>query len=191
MHEDPPVSLSPLAALLERALRTGPGPPAGAVAGGLVAAAAAVTQAGARRSAPAWQDAGGVAAQAAALRTRALRLAEEDVDALRAARAALLSRTDDEELARTLARAADCPLAIAAAAADVAGLAAIVAERGEADARADAAAAAALAAGAATAAVHLVEVNLATLPDDDRLARARGPAATAVEARDRAARGSS
>jgi hypothetical protein len=65
-------------------------------------------------------------------------------------------------------------------------LAAEAAERADGSARADAAAAACLAAGAAQAARRLVEVNLATGPDDDRLVRAGRAADGAAEAAQRA-----
>ena len=78
------------------------------------------------------------------------------------------------------------PLAIGEAAADTSLLAAEAADRADGSARADAAAAACLAAGAAQAASRLVEINLATVADDDRLARARRAAEAAAEAAQRA-----
>ena len=127
-----------------------------------------------------WSDAGAVVAQAESLRARALRLAQEDADALEAflaereAPGAERVETRDFRLGRTLHRAADAPLAIAEAAADIAALAAHTAERCAGEVRADAAAAALLARGAAAAAAHLVEVNLATVEGDARVTRARG-----------------
>lgn len=162
------------------------GPRAGAVTGGVVAAAAAIAQNGARRSAGQWEDAGGTSAQAGALRGRALRLADADVEAFAAARAALEARADDDELGAALDLAAAMPVELASAAADAAMLAAEVAEHGVADVRADAAAAAVLAAAAAQAALHLVEINLGTLPGDERIARAREHADAAEAARERA-----
>ena len=80
--------------------------------------------------------------------------------------------------------AAEVPLALAEAAADVALLAADATERADGASRADAAAAAALAAGAARAAAKLVAINLSTQPGDERIAAAE----RAVEAADDAAR---
>jgi formiminotetrahydrofolate cyclodeaminase len=72
-----------------------------------------------------------------------------------------------------LARAADVPLAIGDAATSVAALAAEVADRGNPRFGADCAAAASLAVAAARVAATLVEVNLGTTSEDDRVRRAR------------------
>ena len=127
-----------------------------------------------------WAAAEGARAQALELRDRLLALAGQDARAYERALTALESR--DENLHRALARAAEVPLAIAETAADVAFLAAECAERADGAERADASAAAALAAGAARAAARLVEVNLATLQDDERLARAERAAEAAADA---------
>jgi len=144
----------------------------GALAAGLVAKAAARSEG--------WSDAEGVRAQALELRDRLLALAGQDARAYEHALTALERR--DSGLTRALVRAAEVPLAIAETAADVALVAAEAAECADGAARADAAAAAALAAGAARAAVRLVEVNLATGSDDERLTRAERAAEAAVEA---------
>src|SRR4051794_4083214 len=84
----------------------------------------------ARASLDSWAEAGGAAAQAESLRVRAVRLAQEDADALTAV---LAGRSGDGgegvemrafRLGRTLHRAAEVPLSIVEAAADVALLAA-------------------------------------------------------------------
>ena len=75
-------------------------------------------------------------------------------------------------LEQKLEAAAAAPLEIASLGADVAELAALAGEHGEAAYRADAAAAAALAAGGASAAAHLVRVNLGVRSQDPRLVRA-------------------
>jgi formiminotetrahydrofolate cyclodeaminase len=152
-----------------------------------------VTGEAARRSADGWEDGAGVIAQASALRRRALRLARDDLEAHAAARDALDAAVGGDReraggnglLATALARAADLPLAIAEVAADTAELAAVVADDGERDVSADAAGAAQLAAGAAGAAAHLIEVNLSTVPDDERLTRARELRLAADAASDR------
>jgi formiminotetrahydrofolate cyclodeaminase len=171
-------------------------PSAGAGAGLVVALAAGLIEAVARRSSQSWDEAGGAIAQATALRRRALRLASEDVEAHLEASSALdtASREKPERdheiadlrLGAALALAADMPLEIAAAASDAAALAAEAAERGAEEARPDAAGAALLAAGAAAAAGHLVEVNLSMRADDERVAQARQLVSAAREASERA-----
>ena len=69
-------------------------------------------------------------------------------------------------------QAAEVPLAIAEAAADVAELAALAAAEGSPHLRPDATAATALAEAAVRAAAHLVEINLATVAGDQHSARA-------------------
>jgi formiminotetrahydrofolate cyclodeaminase len=167
-------------------------PEIGPTAGLVVALCAVVLGESARRSGDSWEEAGGAVAQAAALRARAARLAREDLDAHLAATEAIGAALEGQQagadgpLAAALARAADLPLEIAEAAADASLLGALVAENGNPDLRADAAGAAALAAGAVGAAAHLIEVNLATVPDDERLARARELIVAAAAASERA-----
>ena len=72
----------------------------------------------------------------------------------------------DFALGTALLRAAEVPLRIAEAAADVTELAAVAAAEGSPHLRPDATAAAALAEAATRAATHLVEINLATVPGD-------------------------
>jgi methenyltetrahydrofolate cyclohydrolase len=130
-------------------------------------------------------ESGGFAAQAEALRARTAPLAQLDAETYDAALAAqdgveaLPARERDWQLGRAFAAAAEPPLEIARAAADVAELAAQLAESGDPRVRADAFAAAALAVGAARAAVALVSVNLTALPGDPRVAEAEGLAAAA------------
>jgi formiminotetrahydrofolate cyclodeaminase len=117
---------------------------------------------------------GGAVAQAEALRRRLTTLAAEDAAAFAAALTELRERRDDFDLGRALALAADVPLRIAEAAADVAELGASLAERGKADLQPDARAASVLAAAAARASALLVEANLGAAPGDERVGRARG-----------------
>ena len=156
-------------------------PGSGWVAGVSAALAASLVAKSATRS-EGWTGAEGARAQALELRDRLLALAGQDARAYERALTALERR--DSHLARALATAAEAPLAIAETAADVALLAAEAAERADGSARADASAAASLAAGAARAAARLVEVNLATAPEDERVARAH----RAAEAGDDAAK---
>ena len=142
------------------------------------------------RGSPDWKDGAGVAAQARALRGRLVRLAADDTIAyatvLSALRAADGTAERDFDLGRALIGAAEVPLQIAEAAADVAELAALAATEGKGTLRPDAAAAAALAEASARASAHLVDVNLATVAGDDRSGRVAELAAAAEAARARA-----
>jgi methenyltetrahydrofolate cyclohydrolase len=164
----------PLEDLLDQFARETRVPGAGPAAALVVAAAAALVAMAARFSRDSWSEASTTVAQAEALRRRALQLAREDAEAR------------DFHLGRTLDRAADVPLAIAETACDVALLAAHAAHLGDGEVQADAVTAALLAHGAAGAAAHLVEVNLASAPEDARVRRARDLARTAGEAAGRA-----
>lgn len=130
------------------------------------------------------QDAVG-ATQATALATRLRRLAEQDSNALRDARAALTTAGEggdarrDFNLGRTLDQTVALLLDIAEASADVATLARELQPHLAADDMPDAEAAALLALGAAQAVAHLLEVNLVVQPGDERLARARAAAGMA------------
>ena len=92
----------------------------------------------------------------------------------------------DFALGAALVRAAEVPLAIAEAAADVAELAALAAADGAPHLRPDATAAAALAEAAIRAATHLVEINLAIVPGDRHTEAAARLSAAAAAARVRA-----
>ena len=139
----------------------------------------------ARASSETWAEASGVVAQAEMLRRRAAPLAAEDARVYGESLAVMESppgptaERRDAAIEEALARAAAVPLEIAERAADVASLAAIVADRGDQAVRGDAAAAAVLAAGAAQAAANLVAINLAA--DDERLQEARRHAEAALE----------
>jgi formiminotetrahydrofolate cyclodeaminase len=137
-----------------------------------------------------WADGPGVAAQAGVLRARLTELAEEDARAYAGAMEALAAARGsggdrDRMLGLALERAADVPLAIAAATADVAELAAQAAASGPPVLRPDAAAAALLAEAACRAAARLVDVNLTTLPGDPRSDAAREDADAAARSRAR------
>ena len=157
-----------------------------------VAMAAGLVTMTARRSVQVWPEGAGAAAQAERLRKRVIPLAEQNVAAYR--KAVGLLRGDeladghhrDFELSRSLDEAARIPLAIGEAAADVAALAADVAEYGEPSVRADAATAGALALAGARGAAILIEVNLTTTSGDERLARAHELIADAEAAVERA-----
>jgi formiminotetrahydrofolate cyclodeaminase len=120
----------------------------------------------------------GAVAQARVLEQRLLELAPEDAkvfeDALRTLDEPREPDPDrrDWQLGRSLAAAAEVPLRIAEASADVALLAAELSERGKAELQPDAAAAALLAQAATRVASHLVTVNLGTTEHDERVQRA-------------------
>jgi methenyltetrahydrofolate cyclohydrolase len=149
-------------------------PGAGSTAAIVGATAAALVEMAARASQEQWQEAGGAAAQAAALRARLDPLCQADAEALEEALARLEEKdSGDQVLGEALGRAAEVPLRIAEAAADVAELAAQAAREVRPEVRPDAGAAAVLAEAAARTSAKLVEVNLATLEGDERLERAR------------------
>jgi len=149
-------------------------PGAGSALAAALASASAVLAMAARVS-----GAEGYVAQAETLCTRSAHLVQLDADEYAAALEAREALVDlgpeqrDFQLGRAFARAAEPPLEIARAAADVAELAAELARIGDLRVRADALAAGRLAAGAARGAVALVEVNLTALADDPRIAEAR------------------
>jgi formiminotetrahydrofolate cyclodeaminase len=178
----------PIEDLLDEFARETRVPGAGPAAALATAAAAALVAMAARFSRDSWAEASTTVAQAEALRRRALQLAREDADALDAFLAARAVAVDprpearDFHLGRTLARAADAPLGIGETACDVALLAAQVADRGDGELRAEAVTAALLALAAVRVAAHLVEVNLASAPDDARVSRAHALLRTAAEA---------
>jgi len=169
-----------------------PAPASGSTAAVVATLSAALVAMSARFSRREWPDAGGVVAQAEALRNRAAPLAQLDAEAYEAVLAVRRASKGapeaerDAALGRALSRAADVPLAIAEIAADVAELAALVAEKGNPNVSGDAAAAALLADGAARAAATLVAINLGTTEEDERGVRAQRLVESAREAARRA-----
>lgn len=164
--------------LLDDLAASDPAPGSGAVAALVVAASASLLAGAARASRPAWPEAGGVVAQAALLRTRAIELAEEVADAYARALAVLEAPAGesgeerDASIAQALSHAANLPLEISKAAGDAAALGVLISERGDPATHGDATAAALLAAGAARAAASLVQINLTAMPGDPRIQRA-------------------
>ena len=163
--------------------QTGPGPAGGSAAALATTMAAGLVRLVARVSYD-WEEAPGIAAQAAALGDRALALADEDHVAYAHAVEQLRAPDRDATLGRALRRAAEVPLQISETAADVAALAALAARDGAETVRGDAWAAATLAEAASDAAARLVHVNLSTRPDDELCARADAAAEAAAAARD-------
>jgi methenyltetrahydrofolate cyclohydrolase len=153
-----------------------------APAGGSCAALAVALGAGlvckVARASTNWPDARAAIAQAEHLRSRTAPLAQSDADAYLEAIAAfhlpdqLESEVRDMALGQVLARAAEIPLVIAEAGADVATLAAAAADRGTPELRGEAVAAALLADAGTRAAAFLVAANLSVRADDERVKRA-------------------
>ena len=164
MWDDPgPVDVPRIDTLLDALASEQPAPGGGSAAALVGAMAAALCAKVALLS-----EDGGSTAQAAALCRRLTALADEDARLYTTALSELERRDDDFKLGRALEQAADAPLRIAEACADVAVLASTLAE-GSSERQADARSAAALAAGAARAAAVLVEVNLGVSDDDERV----------------------
>lgn len=163
--------------------KPGPGPAGGSAAALATTMASGLVRLVARVSHQ-WEDAPGIAAQAAALGDRALLLADEDHRVYALALEQLRAPSRDAALGSALRRAADVPLRIAETAADVAALAALAARDGADTVRGDAWAAATLAEAASVTAARLVHVNLATRPDGDLSRRADLAARAATAARE-------
>ena len=168
-----------LPALLDELASPREVPGAGSALAAALASAAAVVQMAARLSPDSWADAAGVAAQAEALRDRAVQLVDEDADAYRqaleardAADEAARPEQRDFALGRVTSAAAEPPLALTRLAADLASLCAAAGARVEPRVHADVAAAAALAAAVTRGARELVAVNLTALPGDARVEEA-------------------
>jgi formiminotetrahydrofolate cyclodeaminase len=181
----------PFEELLDTIAAETPAPGGGSVAA-FVTEMAASLAAMAARFAHDWDGAAGAVAQAETLRHRAAPLAAEDAVAYENVLTAmrmpeeLESEVRNTLIGETLSRAADIPLLIAETAADVAELAAEIAVQGNPNLRGDAAAASLLAASAVRVAANLVEINLATVEGEDRIARARTLIAGADKAAKRA-----
>lgn len=169
----------PVERFLDRIASAGQAPAGGPVAAVAVAMAAALV-AMAARLAHEWPKASEVVERAEELRSRvsALALADEDAYAkvTEALRLPAASPSRAEEVAAALSGAADVPLAVAEAAAEVAVLAALVAKEGNDRLRGDALVAAELAEAGARGAAELVAINLAGR-DDPRVRRAQDLAA--------------
>ncbi len=165
--------------------------PCGGTAAAVAAAMAASLVTMVARGSRSWADGPGIASQARALRVRLTTLGDDDATAFGRVLETMQDRSGTTEqrdfaLGVALLEAADVPLRIAEAAADVADLASLAAAEGSPHLRPDASAAAALAEAATRAAAHLVEINLATVTGDRHTKRAALMAAAAAAARARA-----
>jgi methenyltetrahydrofolate cyclohydrolase len=167
-----------LRGLLESLSSDDPAPASGSITALVVSMAAALVLKVARSSDD-WADRAAVIAQADHLLRRTMPLAQSDAEAYEEALAVLRlpdqleKEVRDMAIGQVFARAAEIPLVIAEAGADVACLAEAAAERGTPERRPDAVGAALLAAAATRAAANLVAVNLVVAPDDERVVRAR------------------
>ena len=167
-------------------------PGAGSVAAVTAALAAAVSVSVSQLSGEAAEDAEEAVARAQAARERLMLLADANAAAYEEATRSLGRGAEDYEegrerrLGTDLALAAYTPLSIAEVAAEVAYIAALLADCADPEVRADAVVAACLAEGAARGAAHLVRINLGMAPGDERAERADEFAAIAAEARARA-----
>ena len=167
---------------VERIAEPTPAPGGGSTAAIVVAMAAALVEMAARIS-QAWEGAEDAAARARQLRDQALPLAQRDAEGYEA-----VLRAAPADRPAALTGASAVPLELAELSAEVAKLAAAVAESGKTSVRGDAAAGAMLAAAAARVAANLVAINLASHPDErvqrgaDLAAAASASAEQAMEA---------
>ena len=186
----------PLGGFLDSVASGEPAPSGGGAAAVAVALAAGLSGMSARLSADHLPDAAGLAERADHLRQRVALLAQEDASAYGRVLAAYRAPDDgDPEVRReriqtALSGAADVPLAIAEAGAEVAEIAARLAREGNPNLMGDAVAAALLAEAGVRAAEVLVRINTAAGEIfDDRLGRASELAARAGGAARRAVEG--
>jgi formiminotetrahydrofolate cyclodeaminase len=173
-----------VSAFLDALAAKGPAPAGGSAAALVLAQAAALCAKSARLSER--QLSAGRAAEltedAEQVRASAALLIDEDPRAYADVLKARRLRSDQPagsadaaaELAAALSAAADVPLRIVELAVPVCAIAATLAANGNPGLRGDALAAGLLAQAAAHAAAGLVRINLASAPDDPRLARADG-----------------
>jgi formiminotetrahydrofolate cyclodeaminase len=182
-----------LGQLLEQVAAESPSPGGGsscalacALAAGLVEMAAAFTLSRAEY-AERHERMATLRERAGQLRAEALELAERELTVYGAVLDTLRLPEDApgraERLDAALSDAADSPLAVARAAAEVAGLAAEVARTGNRHLRGDAISGAVLAEAACTAAARLAEINLTGRPGDPRREEAGELPQRALQAR--------
>jgi formiminotetrahydrofolate cyclodeaminase len=152
-----------------------------------VALAASLSSMAARLSTKHLPDATGLAERAEGLRERVAPLARADAVAysrVLVAQRAHKAPDRDGDVRAALSEAADVPLAVAEAGAEVASIAARLASDGNPNLEGDAVCAVLLADAGVRAAVRLVEINLSSEPGEDRrLDRARELVETAASAR--------
>lgn len=181
-----------LGAFLDRIASGEPAPGGGAATAASVSMAAALVAMAARLSLEHMDGAAELVARAEDLRARTAPLAQADAEAYTRVLAAyrppkdLPSERRAELIGAALSAAADVPLAVAEAAAELGPMAAVLAENGNPNLRGDAVAAALLAAAGARSAAVLVAINLGPGDDDGRSAQGKAYASTASTAAERA-----
>jgi formiminotetrahydrofolate cyclodeaminase len=153
-----------------------PAPGGGAVAAIALSLAAGLTAMAARFAPDDWPRRAEVVGAAEELRARAEPLADADAEAY----AAFMASRSEDNRERIVA----VPFELGVVAAEVADLAAAVADEGNPNVRGDAAAGADLAAAVASIAARLVEINARA--GDERVAQSRRHAAGAAQAAARA-----
>ncbi len=149
-----------------------PAPGGGAVAAIAASLAAGLTAMAARFAPDQWERRAEVVGRAEELRARVEPLADADAEAY----GAYMAERTDESVERIIA----IPFELVEVAAEVAGLAALVAAEGNPNVRGDASAGADLAAAAASIGARLVRINAS--PDDVRVEGARALAESAAAA---------
>jgi formiminotetrahydrofolate cyclodeaminase len=184
----------PLGRFLDRLAAREPAPGGGAAAAVAVAMAAGLVAMAARFSRDRLENAEDVVAKAETLRLRVAPLAQADADAWqKVIEARALPRESGAErgnlrrqtIRHALEGAAEVPLEVAEIGADVARLAAILAERGNPNLRGDAVTAGLLAAAGVRSTARLVDINVGDR--DERALHAARLAETAANAAQRAA----
>jgi formiminotetrahydrofolate cyclodeaminase len=145
-----------------------PAPAAGGAAAMAVALGASLCVMAARLSARQLTDAADLQARAERLAGVVAPLADADAEAYRAV---IATRRRGGDVAVALSAAADVPLRVAEAGAEVATLAAWLAAEGNPSIRGDVLTAGLLAAAGTRASCALVRINLAAAPGDERLAQ--------------------
>ena len=177
----------PLGRFLDLVAAGDSAPGGGSAAAVSVALAAGLSSMAARLSTKHLVDASGLAERAKGLRERVAPLARADAVAYGRVLVAQRAREADDHDGRVraaLSEAADVPLAIAEAGAEVARIAARLATDGNPNLEGDALCGVLLADAGVRAAVRLVEINLSGEPGEDgRLERARELVETAASAR--------
>jgi formiminotetrahydrofolate cyclodeaminase len=186
---DPPgLTELPLTELLERFAARTAAPGGGSAAATACALAAALVQMAAEFDLA--SDAQPTARRAAVLRGQALELGDRDLRAYAPVLEAFALPGEDESRAARIAAArsdaADPPLEIAAAAAELAALGAGLVRRGNPHLTGDAITAVLIAEAACRSAVELVELNLDDAGDDERRRQAEDLARRAAVARSQA-----
>lgn len=180
MNQQPPDYLhQPLGEFLDSVASAEPAPGGGSVAAIAVALAAGLAVMAARLSTDHLSEATELADRAEELRLRAAPLARADAEAYGKVLAA--QRAPERSAGDALSKAADVPLAVAEAGAEVVRISRRLADHGNPNLKGDATTAVLLAEAAACAAATLAVINLSTADiRDERLERARKLAAKAA-----------